>query len=80
MTLPSSRQAKGEHEGAPVKQLDYIVLEMRDVKSELLHVRELVGVLVRKEGALRPQQRLREDWTGWSESRTRRTTKNAKPA
>ena len=42
-------RSKGEHEGAPIKQLDHILLEMRDVKSELLHVRELVGVLVRKE-------------------------------
>ena len=40
---------KGEHEGATVRQVDDILLEMKDVKSELLHVRELIGVLVRKE-------------------------------
>ena len=40
---------KGEREGIPVEQLDEILLETRDVKSELLHVRELVGVLVRRE-------------------------------
>ena len=33
----------------PVGQLDDILLEVRDVKSELLQVRELVGVLVRRE-------------------------------
>ena len=40
---------KGEREGVPVEQLDDILLEMRDVISEPLHVRELVGVLVRRE-------------------------------
>ena len=33
----------------PVGQLDDILSEMRDVKTELLQVRELVGVLVRGE-------------------------------
>ena len=33
----------------PVEQLDDILLEMRDVKSEPPHVRELVGVPVRRE-------------------------------
>ena len=42
-------RSKGEHEGATIRQLDDIQLEMKDVKSELLHVRELIGVLVRKE-------------------------------
>ena len=42
-------RSKGEHEGATVRQVDDILLEMKDVKSELLHVRELIGVLVRKE-------------------------------
>ena len=40
---------KGEHEGATARQVDDILLEMKDVKSELLQVRELIGVLVRKE-------------------------------
>ena len=40
---------KEEREGVPVEHLDDILLEMRDVKSEPLHVRELVGVLVRRE-------------------------------
>ena len=31
------------------RQVDDILQEMTDVKSELLHVRELIGVLVRKE-------------------------------
>ena len=34
---------KGEHEGATARQVDGILLEMKDVKSELLHVRELIG-------------------------------------
>ena len=42
-------RSKGEHEGATIRQVDDILLEMKDVKSELLHVRELIGVLVRKE-------------------------------
>ena len=40
---------KGEHEGATARQVDDILLEIKDVKGELLHVRELIGVLVRKE-------------------------------
>ena len=40
---------RGEREGAPVEQLDDILLEMRDVKTELSQVRELIGVLVRRE-------------------------------
>ena len=42
-------RSKGEHEGATIRQVDDILLEMKDVKSELIHVRELMGVLVRKE-------------------------------
>ena len=42
-------RSKGEHEGVTVRQVDDILVEMKDVKSELLHVRELIGVLVRKE-------------------------------
>ena len=71
---------KGEHEGATARQVDDILLEMKDVKSELLQVRELIGVLVRKKGVLRQGQRLRRvDWTGWNESRTSKTTKKVKP-
>ena len=33
----------------PDAQLDDIMAEMRDVKSELIQVRELVGILVRRE-------------------------------
>ena len=40
---------RGESEGVPVAQLDDILSEVKDVKSELLQVRELVGVLVRRE-------------------------------
>ena len=39
----------GECEGVPVARLDDILSETRDVKTELLQVRELVGVLVRRE-------------------------------
>ena len=42
-------RSKGEHEGATIRHVDDILLEMKDVKSELLHVREVIGVLVRKE-------------------------------
>ena len=42
-------RARGECEGVPVARLDDILSEMRDVKTELLQVRELVGVLVRRE-------------------------------
>ena len=42
-------RSTGEHEGATVRQVDDILLEMKDVKSELPHVRELIGVLVLKE-------------------------------
>ena len=66
-------RSKGEHE-------DDILFEMKDVKSELLHVRELIGVLVRRERcaetkaeiAVRRLDRL-------NESRTNKTTKNMKP-
>ena len=42
-------RARGECEGVPVARLGDILSEMRDVKTELLQVRELVGVLVRRE-------------------------------
>ena len=42
-------RSKGQHEGTTIRQVDDILLEMKDVKSELQHVRELIGVLVRKE-------------------------------
>ena len=40
---------EGGREGELSSKLDDVMLEMRDVKSELLQVRELVGVLVRRE-------------------------------
>ena len=40
---------KGERDGVPDEKLDDIMLDMRDVKSALLRVRELLGVLVSKE-------------------------------
>ena len=40
---------KGEHEGAPAKQLDDILLKMRDMKNDFVHVREPLEVLVRRE-------------------------------
>ena len=41
-------RARGECEGVPVTRLDDILSEMRDVKTELLQVRELVGVPVHR--------------------------------
>ena len=38
-----------QREGMPVAQLDDILSEMKDVKSDLLQVMELVGILVRRE-------------------------------
>ena len=40
---------EGGREGELSSKLDDVMLDMRDVKSELLQVRELVGVLVRRE-------------------------------
>ena len=47
--LDVSERFEGEREGELSTKLDDVVLEMRDMKSELLQVRELVGVLVRRE-------------------------------
>ena len=47
--LDASKRSEGEREGELGTKLDDVMLEMRDVKSELLQVRELVGVLVRRE-------------------------------
>ena len=48
-SVGESAELETRPRGIPVEQLDDILLEIRDVKSELLHVRELVGVLVRRE-------------------------------
>ena len=42
-------RARGACEGVPVSRSEDILSEMRDVKTQLLQVRELVGVLVRRE-------------------------------
>ena len=42
-------EIQGRTRGSDSQQVDDILLEMKDVKSELLHVRELIGVLIRKE-------------------------------
>ena len=47
--LETCRRPREESEGVPDEKLDDIMLEMRDVKSELLRVRALLGVLVRRE-------------------------------
>ena len=47
--LDVNTRPEGGHEGERSSKLDDVMLEMRDVKSELLQVRELVGVLVRRE-------------------------------
>ena len=44
-----SKRSEGEREGEPSPKLDGMMLAVRDVKSELLQVRELVGVLVRSQ-------------------------------
>ena len=48
-SVDDSAELETRPRGVPVGQLDDILLEVRDVKSELLQVRELVGVLVRRE-------------------------------
>ena len=48
-SLCDSARPSGEHEGATARQADDILLEMKEVKSELVHVNKLTGVLVRKE-------------------------------
>ena len=47
--LDVSKRSEGGHEGELSTKLDDVMLEMRDVKNELLQVRELVEVLVRRE-------------------------------
>ena len=47
--LDVSKGSKGECEGEIGMKLDDMMLEMRSVQNELLQVRELVGVLVRRE-------------------------------
>ena len=63
------------------KFADDVASEMTDVKNDLAHVRELLGVLVRRErGALKPKRRLRpDDQTGWSESNTKPMRPSTKP-
>ena len=48
-SVDDSAELETRFRGVPVGQLDDVLLEVRDVKSELLQVRELVGVLVRRE-------------------------------
>ena len=48
-SVDDSAELETRPRGMPVGQLDDVLLEVRDVKSELLQVRELVGVLVRRE-------------------------------
>ena len=47
--LDVNTRPEGGREGGLSSKLDDVMLEMRDVKSELWQVRELVGVLVRRE-------------------------------
>ena len=62
------------------KFADDMASEMTDVKNDLAHVRELLGVLVRRERCAETKTKLRpEDWTGWSENRTKPMTPNTKP-
>ena len=44
-----SRKSEEERQEGLSKKLDDVMLELRDVRSDLLQVRELVGVLVRRE-------------------------------
>ena len=47
--LDVNTRPEGGREGELSSKLDDVMLEVRDLKSELLQVRELVGVLVRRE-------------------------------
>ena len=58
---------------------DDMVSEIRDLKSDLVHIRELLGVLVRREDPLKRRRRLRpEDSTGWSVRGTKKARQSAK--
>ena len=47
--LSTSKRSEGEREGQLSAKLNDVMLEMRDVGSDLLQVRELMGVLERRE-------------------------------
>ena len=47
--LETRTRPGGEQEGVPDEKLDDIMLELRDVQSEFLHVREMLGVMARRE-------------------------------
>ena len=75
-TVPNSRRDLREN----TKERQDILLEMKDVKSELPHVRELIGVLVRKEKCAETRAEIAaSDWIGWNKNRTSKTTKKVKP-
>ena len=62
------------------KFVDDVASEMTDVKNELAHVREMVGVLVRRERSAETKEKLRpDDWTGWSGNNTKPTMPSTKP-
>ena len=47
--LHASKRSEGERKGQLSVKLDDVMVKMRDVRSEILQVRELVGVLVHRE-------------------------------
>ena len=56
--LDVNTRPEGGREGELSSKLDDVMLEMRDVKSELLQVRELVGVLVRRERCVETKEEI----------------------
>ena len=69
--LMDKTDAQGpEHEMVQVMHAEW-GQELRDVKNELMHVRELVGVLFRRERCSKTKaERRPEDWTGCNENNT----------
>ena len=66
--------------GVPVEQLDDVLLEVRDMKSELLRLRELVGVLVRRERCAEVKMEVAARRLDWMEhEKTKSTLPSMKP-
>ena len=66
--------------GVPVEQLDDVLLEVSDMKSELLRLRELVGVLVRRERCAEVKMEVAARRLDWMEhEKTKSTLPSMKP-
>ena len=77
--LNVSERSEGEREGELSPKLDDTMLAMRDVESELLQVRELVGVLVRRERCVETKAEIAARRLDRMEKRTKPMTLNTKP-